>query len=85
MKITDFGLAKIFGSPNRILTNQVVMRWYQSPELLFGARLYGTGIDMWAVGCTIAELMLRLPFLQGNTDLGSLKYVGLPQRRVDQE
>lgn len=35
-------------------------RWYRSPELLFGARIYGTGVDMWAVGCILAELLLRV-------------------------
>ncbi|CAI8043245.1 Cyclin-dependent kinase 7 [Geodia barretti] len=72
LKITDFGLAKPFGSPNRMLTHQVVTRWYRSPELLFGARLYGTGVDIWAVGCIIAELLLRVPFIPGDTDLGQL-------------
>ena len=72
LKITDFGLAKSFGSPNRIMTHQVVTRWYRSPELLFGARLYSTSIDQWAVGCILAELMLRLPFLPGESDLGQL-------------
>lgn len=47
LKIGDFGLARFFGSPNRIYTHQVVTRWYRSPELLFGARQYGTGVDIW--------------------------------------
>lgn len=47
LKIGDFGLAKFFGSPNRIYTHQVVTRWYRSPELLFGTRQYGTGVDIW--------------------------------------
>ncbi|XKL60333.1 hypothetical protein PGB90_001349 [Kerria lacca] len=72
LKIADFGLAKTFGSPNRIYTHQVVTRWYRSPELLFGARKYGTGVDMWAVGCIIAELLLRVPFLPGESDLDQL-------------
>lgn len=72
LKITDFGLAKSFGTPARSLTHQVVTRWYRSPELLFGARYYGTGIDIWAVGCIGAELMLRKPFLTGDTDLSQL-------------
>ncbi|PSN42333.1 Cyclin-dependent kinase 7 [Blattella germanica] len=59
LKIGDFGLAKFFGSPNRIYTHQVVTRWYRAPELLFGARMYGTGVDMWAIGCILAELLLR--------------------------
>lgn len=69
LKISDFGLAKTFGTPARPLTHQVVTRWYRSPELLFGARLYGIGVDIWAVGCIAAELMLRKPFLTGETDL----------------
>ena len=42
------------------------------PELLFGARMYGTGVDVWAVGCIMAELLLRLPFLPGESDLDQL-------------
>uniref|UniRef100_A0A8B9DG72 Cyclin-dependent kinase 7 n=1 Tax=Anser cygnoides TaxID=8845 RepID=A0A8B9DG72_ANSCY len=60
LKLADFGLAKSFGSPNRVYTHQVVTRWYRAPELLFGARMYGVSVDMWAVGCILAELLLRL-------------------------
>lgn len=72
LKLGDFGLAKFFGSPTRINTNQVVTRWYRSPELLYGARQYGTGVDIWAVGCILAELLLRVPFLPGESDLDQL-------------
>jgi cyclin-dependent kinase 7 len=72
LKLADFGLAKSFGSPGRIYTHQVVTRWYRAPELLFGARMYGTGVDIWAVGCILAELLLRVPLLPGETDLDQL-------------
>ena len=72
VKITDFGLAKAYGSPNRQYTHLVVTRWYRAPELLFGARIYGTGIDIWAMGCILAELLLRVPFVAGETDLDQL-------------
>ncbi|CAD5235055.1 unnamed protein product [Bursaphelenchus xylophilus] len=72
MKVTDFGLARFFGSPTREYTHQVVTRWYRCPELLFGARAYGVGVDMWAVGCIIAELLLRVPLFQGDSDLDQL-------------
>lgn len=75
LKIGDFGLAKFFGSPNRVYTHQVVTRWYRCPELLFGARQYGTGVDMWAVGCMLAELLLRVPFLPGDSDLDQLSRI----------
>ena len=38
-------------------------RWYRAPELLFGAKFYGSAVDLWSVGCIFAELMLRVPFL----------------------
>lgn len=72
LKIGDFGLAKLYGSPNRINTHQVVTRWYRAPELLFGAKQYSTGIDMWAVGCILAELLLRVPLFPGESDLDQL-------------
>jgi len=75
LKIADFGLARYFGSPNRIYSHQVVTRWYRSPELLFGAKNYGVGIDMWAIGCILAELLLRVPFLPGDTDLDQLSRI----------
>lgn len=75
LKIGDFGLAKSFGSPSREYTHQVVTRWYRSPELLFGSRLYGVGVDMWAVGCILAELLLRVPFLPGDSDLDQLSKI----------
>lgn len=75
LKIGDFGLAKYFGSPTRIYTHQVVTRWYRCPELLFGAKMYGVGVDIWAVGCILAELLLRVPFLPGETDLDQMSRI----------
>lgn len=34
--------------------------------------MYGAGVDMWAVGCILAELLLRVPFLPGESDLDQL-------------
>jgi len=75
LKIGDFGLAKSFGSPSREYTHQVVTRWYRCPELLYGSRLYGVGVDMWAVGCILAELLLRVPYLPGDSDLDQLSKI----------
>ncbi|XVF53837.1 hypothetical protein PTKIN_Ptkin05aG0131000 [Pterospermum kingtungense] len=66
LKLADFGLARIFGSPDRKFTHQVFARWYRAPELLFGTKQYGAGVDVWAAACIFAELLLRRPFLQVN-------------------
>jgi serine/threonine-protein kinase BUR1 len=57
------------------LTNNVVTIWYRAPELLLGSRDYDEKIDMWAVGCIMAELILRRPLFPGETALDQLKLI----------
>lgn len=71
-KLADFGLSRIYGSPDRALTPTVFARWYRSPELLFGSTAYGASVDIWAAGCVFAELLLRRPWLPGMTDIDQL-------------
>mmetsp|Transcript_44259 Transcript_44259/g.116323 ORF Transcript_44259/g.116323 Transcript_44259/m.116323 type:complete len:342 (+) Transcript_44259:132-1157(+) len=75
VKVADFGLARLHGSPERRYTGQVVTRWYRAPELLFGAKFYGRAVDLWSVGIIMAELLLRVPFLPGNSDIDQLSRV----------
>ena len=56
-------------------TSKSCSRWYRCPELLYGARIYGTGVDIWATGCILAELLLRAPFLPGESDLDQLSRI----------
>mmetsp|Transcript_40515 Transcript_40515/g.65853 ORF Transcript_40515/g.65853 Transcript_40515/m.65853 type:complete len:336 (+) Transcript_40515:89-1096(+) len=60
LHLTDFGLAKGYGSPGR-MTPEAYTVWYRPPELLFDAESYGPAADMWAVGCVFGELLLRRP------------------------
>ena len=82
LKLADFGLARDFGDPFRLMTTQVVTRWYRSPELLLGAKQYGGNIDIWALGCIFAELLLRTPYLPGDSEIDQLtvtyKALGTP-------
>lgn len=75
IKLTDFGLAREFGQPNKELTKNVATRWYRPPEILFGASFYGEGIDMWALGCILAELYLREPIFKGDGDIDQLSKI----------
>ncbi|KAF9645608.1 Pkinase-domain-containing protein, partial [Thelephora ganbajun] len=75
LKIADFGLARDFADPGYKMTCQVITRWYRPPELLFGARYYSTAVDIWSVGCIFAELMLRTPYLPGESDMDQLKTI----------
>ena len=64
LRICDFGMAREIGSP-RALTSHVVTRWYRAPELRYGCRDYGPGVDMWAVGCVLGELLNHAPLFVG--------------------
>ena len=70
LKIADFGLANYF-SPNRKnpLTSRVVTLWYRAPELLLGSTDYGVGIDLWSVGCLLAEMFAGMPIMPGRTEV----------------
>lgn len=49
--MADFGLARAFGIPVKCYSAEVVTLWYRPPDVLFGAKLYTTSIDMWSAGC----------------------------------
>ncbi|CAG8561260.1 6641_t:CDS:2, partial [Dentiscutata heterogama] len=76
LKLADFGLARDFAEPRiKNMSPQVVTRWYRAPELFFTPAQYGYAVDIWSVGCIFAELMLRTPYLPGDTDLGQLELI----------
>lgn len=52
----SLGLARAFGIPVKCYSAEVVTLWYRPPDVLFGAKLYTTSIDMWSAGCIFAEL-----------------------------
>lgn len=72
VKLADFGLARSFADPYLNMTHQVITRWYRPPELLYGARQYSGAVDVWSMGMVFAELLLRVPFVAGNSDLDQI-------------
>lgn len=68
VKIGDLGLARLVREPlQQLLTGDkvVVTIWYRAPELLLGTRHYNRAIDVWAVGCVVAELASLRPIFKG--------------------
>ncbi|CAH9096567.1 unnamed protein product [Cuscuta europaea] len=83
LKICDFGSAKMLvpGEPN---ISYICSRYYRAPELIFGATEYTVAIDMWSVGCVMAELLLGQPIFPGESSVDLLveiiKVLGTPSR-----
>jgi mitogen-activated protein kinase 1/3 len=51
------------------MTEYVVTRWYRAPELLLSCDHYTAAIDVWSVGCILAELLGRRPLFPGKVGL----------------
>ncbi|CVK89793.1 probable cyclin-dependent ser/thr protein kinase KIN28 [Fusarium fujikuroi] len=75
VKLADFGLARSFADPHQLMSSRVITRWYRPPELLFDAKHYSGAVDVWSVGTVFAELIMRAPYLPGNTDLDQVRLV----------
>lgn len=51
-------------------------RWYRCPELLLAPnRPYNEAIDMWAVGCILAELLRRKPLFPGKSHANQVQLI----------
>lgn len=66
LKIADFGLARSITIPVGSLSSDVVTMWYRAPEVLLKSSDYEYGVDMWSVGCIMAELYLGQTLFKGN-------------------
>ncbi|KAK2958805.1 putative Cyclin-dependent kinase 7 [Blattamonas nauphoetae] len=72
LKLSDFGLARYYGSPDQHLSPQACTLWYRPPELLFGGTYSNWRLDMWSAGCIFGELLQKAPMFAGRTDLEQL-------------
>ena len=67
VKLADFGLAReIRARPP--FTEYVSTRWYRAPELLLCSPNYNSPIDIFAMGCILAEMYLLRPLAPGNSE-----------------
>ncbi|WKX90215.1 hypothetical protein Q1695_009230 [Nippostrongylus brasiliensis] len=71
VKIADFGLAREIRSKPPY-TDYVSTRWYRAPEILLRSTSYNSPIDIWALGCIMAELYMLRPLFPGTSELDQL-------------
>ncbi|XP_061168006.1 serine/threonine-protein kinase ICK-like [Saccostrea echinata] len=71
VKIADFGLAREIRS-RPPYTDYVSTRWYRAPEVLLRSTSYSSPIDIWAVGCIMAELYTLRPLFPGSSEIDEI-------------
>merc|ERR1711916_371268 len=72
LKVADFGLSRAFQVMLRTYTHEVVTLWYRAPEILLGEKHYSPAVDLWSVGCIMAELCRGKVLFRGDTEIGQL-------------
>lgn len=83
LKILDFGLARQADSE---MTGYVVTRWYRAPEVILNWMHYTQTVDIWSVGCIMAEMLQGKPLFKGRDHLDQLteimKITGTPSQEL---
>lgn len=84
-KICDFGLARSLENVKQnqknsqnlgpALTEYVATRWYRAPEILLSSAHYTKGVDIWSLGCILAELLLGKPLFPGSSTLNQIECI----------
>ena len=68
VKIADFGfLSMVFWKTE--LTYYISTRWYRPPEILLKLNKYNEKIDIFALGCIMAELITLQPLFAGDNEI----------------
>ena len=76
LQICDFGLARVADPQHDhtgILTEYVATRWYRAPEIMLNSKGYTKSIDIWSVGCILAEMLSNMPLFPGKHCIISCK------------
>lgn len=80
VKLVDFSLSRIASIPHFPYTpedpkerersgREARRLWYRPPELLFRKKMYSFEVDIWAVGCLLAEFAMGEPLFNGESEI----------------
>lgn len=69
LKILDFGLAR---PTENEMTGYVATRWYRAPEIMLNWMHYNQTVDLWSVGCIMAEMLTGKTLFPGSDHIDQL-------------
>ncbi|KAK0133812.1 Homeodomain-interacting protein kinase 2 [Merluccius polli] len=72
VKLIDFGLSHHVSQVRIGMGLQTL--WYRCPEIMLGLPFTGL-IDMWSLGCVVAELLIGFPIYPGDTEYDMWRYI----------
>ena len=88
IKVADFGLARNVKHSSLkipVVTDYIATRWYRAPEILMNSKHYDYKVDIWSIGCIMAEMMIGKVLFAGTSTINQLQLIfeviGLPTDR----
>ena len=72
IKLIDFGSAAFEGQQ---IYTYIQSRFYRSSDVILGLMPFTPAIDMWSLGCIVAELYLGLPLFPGHSEYDQLSRI----------
>uniref|UniRef100_A0A8C5NS57 Homeodomain interacting protein kinase 4 n=1 Tax=Junco hyemalis TaxID=40217 RepID=A0A8C5NS57_JUNHY len=82
IKLVDFGSAILLPEVCHVQEPYIQTRFYRAPEILLGLP-FCEKVDIWSLGCVMAELHLGWPLYPGNDEYDQVCYIcstlGLPR------
>ncbi|XP_060113791.1 homeodomain-interacting protein kinase 4 [Heteronotia binoei] len=78
VKVIDFGSASIFNEVRYVKEPYIQSRFYRAPEILLGLP-FCEKVDVWSLGCIMAELHLGWPLYPGNNEYDQVRYISETQ------
>ncbi|XP_062247174.1 homeodomain-interacting protein kinase 1 isoform X2 [Platichthys flesus] len=76
VKVIDFGSASHVSKA--LCSTYLQSRYYRAPEIILGLP-FCEAIDMWSLGCVIAELFLGWPLYPGASEYDQIRYISQTQ------
>ena len=67
IKLADFGSCRGIHA-KQPFTEYIATRWYRAPEVILSWKQYSNAIDVWSVGCILAELLRRKVLLPASSE-----------------
>jgi renal tumor antigen len=74
LKLVDFGSTS-FVNRQQPFTEYIATRWYRAPECILTAGSYGPGMDLWAAGCILCEMLLGRPVFPGQDEFDQIDII----------
>ncbi|KAF8561015.1 hypothetical protein P879_03765 [Paragonimus westermani] len=78
LRICDFGLARVADpdfDQSGVLTEYVATRWYRAPEIMLTSKIYTKAIDIWSIGCILAEMLSNRVLFPGKHYIDQLNLI----------